>query len=101
MSLFFIIHGWIFYEHISCEIYIYKSQYYMLWIKFQQGRGIDSALCESATICYRITRRYFMIYKVCPGYIDVRQTVLVLLTMAGLFLDRPRISETRGVYDSG
>ena len=36
-----------------------------------------------------------------PGYINVAQTVLVLLTMAGLFLDRPRISETRGVYDSG
>ena len=26
-----------------------------------------------------------------PGYIDVSQTVLVILTMAGLFSDRPRI----------
>ena len=33
-----------------------------------------------------------MIYKVCPGYIDVRQTVLVLLTMAGLFPDRPHMT---------
>ena len=27
-----------------------------------------------------------------PGYIDATQTVLVMLTVAGLFLDRPRIS---------
>ena len=27
-----------------------------------------------------------------PGYIDVTQTVLVVLTMAGLFPDRPRVS---------
>ena len=26
-----------------------------------------------------------------PGYIDVMQTVLITLTMAGLFLDRPHI----------
>ena len=26
-----------------------------------------------------------------PGYMDVRQIVLIILTMAGLFLDRPRI----------
>lgn len=31
-----------------------------------------------------------------PGYIDVVQTVLVMLTMAGFFQDRPRIV---GDYD--
>ena len=28
-----------------------------------------------------------------PGYIDVVQTVLIILTMAGLFLDRPHVSK--------
>ena len=28
-----------------------------------------------------------------PGYTDVMQTVLVMLTMAGLFLYRPRIAD--------
>ena len=36
-----------------------------------------------------------------PGYIDVVQTFLVILTMAGLFLDRPRIRERETEHIGG
>ena len=31
-----------------------------------------------------------------PGYVDVAQTVLIMLTMVDLFLDRPHIHASRG-----
>ena len=33
-----------------------------------------------------------------PGYIDVAQTIRVILTMAGLSLDRPHIKMTEGLW---